>query len=187
MAGDLVYAFRVMRLPLLDADGVAIGKLEDVVLLPARGREPPEVIGFVATVQRRRLFVNINRVAELDSDGARLRSWDLDVNPFKPKAGEILVGQHLIDQRIGDETVSDVALHPRRAEHQVDGREGASGSAPPVRAPVLVPHRRLGRGAEPVRDDEMAAEAAGCGTCTRATSPPPSERSRSRSAGSWPR
>ena len=112
MAGDLVYAFRVMRLSLLAPDGVAIGKLDDVVLLPTRGREAPEVIGFVATVQRRRLFVNINRVADLDSDGVRLRSWDLDVNPFKPKSGEILVGRHLIDRKIGDETVSDVALRP---------------------------------------------------------------------------
>jgi CBS domain-containing protein len=112
VAGDLVYAFRVMRLPLLAPDGVTIGKLEDVVLMPARGHQPPEVIGFVASVQRRRVFVNANRIGDLDSDGARLRSWDLDVNPFKPKAGEILVGRHIIDKRLGDETVSDVALRP---------------------------------------------------------------------------
>jgi CBS domain-containing protein len=110
VAGDLVYAFRVMRLPLLAPDGVAIGKLNDIVLLPSRGAEPPEVIGFSAAVQRRRVFVNANRLAELNSDGARLRSWDLDVNPFKPKAGEIMVGKDVIDTRIGDETVSDIAL-----------------------------------------------------------------------------
>lgn len=110
MAGDLVYAFRVMRLPLLAPDGVAIGKLNDIVLLPSRGAEPPEVIGFSAAVQRRRVFVNANRLAELNSDGARLRSWDLDVNPFKPKAGEIMVGKDIIDTRVGDETVSDIAL-----------------------------------------------------------------------------
>jgi CBS domain-containing protein len=112
VAGDLVYAFRVMRLPLLAPDGVAIGKLDDIVLLPARGAEPPEVIGFAATVQRRRVFVNANRLAELNSDGARLRSWDLDVNPFKPKAGEIMV-KGLIDTRVGEETVSDLALRYR--------------------------------------------------------------------------
>ena len=116
MAGDLVYAFRVMRLPLLAPDGVAIGKLNDIVLLPSRGAEPPEVIGFSAAVQRRRVFVNANRLAELDSDGARLRSWDLDVNPFKPKAGEIMVGKDIIDTRVGDETVSDIALR------QTEGR-----------------------------------------------------------------
>jgi CBS domain-containing protein len=116
VAGDLVYAFRVMRLPLLAPDGVAIGKLDDIVLLPSRGAEPPEVIGFSAAVQRRRVFVNANRLAELNSDGARLRSWDLDVNPFKPKAGEIMVGKDIIDTRVGDETVSDIALR------QTEGR-----------------------------------------------------------------
>ncbi len=116
MAGDLVYAFRVMRLPLLAPDGVAIGKLNDIVLLPSRGAEPPEVIGFSAAVQRRRVFVNANRLAELNSDGARLRSWDLDVNPFKSKAGEIMVGKDIIDTRVGDETVSDIALR------QTEGR-----------------------------------------------------------------
>jgi CBS domain-containing protein len=116
VAGDLVYAFRVMRLPLLAPDGVAIGKLNDIVLLPSRGAEPPEVIGFSAAVQRRRVFVNANRLAELNSDGARLRSWDLDVNPFKPKAGEIMVGKDIIDTRVGDETVSDIALR------QTEGR-----------------------------------------------------------------
>jgi CBS domain-containing protein len=112
VAGDLVYAFRVMRLPLLDAAGVTIGKVEDIVLLPASGREPPEVVGFVASMQRRRVFVNANRVATLDSDGIRLRSWDLDVSPFKRKGGEILVGGDVIDKRIGNEVVSDVALRP---------------------------------------------------------------------------
>jgi CBS domain-containing protein len=112
VAGDLVYAFRVMRLPLLDAAGVTIGKVEDIVLLPAGGREPPEVVGFVASMQRRKVFVNANRIATLDSDGIRLRSWDLDVSPFKRKGGEILVGSDVIDKRIGNETVSDVALRP---------------------------------------------------------------------------
>jgi CBS domain-containing protein len=112
VAGDLVYAFRVMRLPLLDAGGAPIGKLDDIVLLPTSGREPPEVVGFVAVVQRRRVFVNANRVATLDSDGARLRSWDVNLSPFKPKDGEILVGQDVIDKRVGNETISDVALRP---------------------------------------------------------------------------
>src|SRR5436190_7045991 len=101
-----------MRLPLLDAAGVTIGKLEDIVVLPVSGTEPPEVVGFVATAHRRRVFVNANRIAELDSDGARLRSWDLNVSPFKPKPGEMLIGHDVIDKRVGDETVSDVALRP---------------------------------------------------------------------------
>src|SRR5262245_34172030 len=32
VAGDLIYAFRVMRLPLLDAGGSTIGRIEDIVV-----------------------------------------------------------------------------------------------------------------------------------------------------------
>jgi CBS domain-containing protein len=110
MAGDVIWAFRVMRLPLLDAGGSPIGRLDDIVVIPTRPGVAPRVPGFVATSQRRRIFVNAGRVAAIDSDGARLRSWDVDLNPFKPKPGEVLIGRDIIDRRIGDETVSDVGL-----------------------------------------------------------------------------
>jgi CBS domain-containing protein len=110
MAGELIYAFRIMRLPLLDAGGATIGRIDDIVLAPGSRGAAPRVLGFVASSQRRRIFVNANRLASLDNEGARLRSWDLDMNPFKPKAGEILVGADVIDRKVGDETVSDVAL-----------------------------------------------------------------------------
>ncbi|MGZ4761362.1 MAG: hypothetical protein ACXV7I_02945 [Ilumatobacteraceae bacterium] len=87
MAGDVIWAFRVMRLPLLDAGGSPIGRLDDIVVIPTRPGVAPRVLGFVATSQRRRIFVNAGRVAAIDSDGARLRSWDVDLNPFKPKPG----------------------------------------------------------------------------------------------------
>lgn len=119
MAGDLIYAFRVMRLPLLDAGGASIGRLEDVVVVSGRTAAAPRVLGFVATSQRRRIFVNANRVATLDNSGARLRSWDIDFHPFKAKDGERLLRVHVIDQKVGDEVVSDVALRVRE-----DGRSG---------------------------------------------------------------
>lgn len=119
MAGDLIYAFRVMRLPLLDAGGATIGRIADVVAVPGRPGAAPRVVGFVAESQRRRIFVNANRVAEINSDGVRLRSWDVDLNPFKTRVGEVLVGQHVLDQRVGDETISDVGI---RAVEDARGR-----------------------------------------------------------------
>jgi CBS domain-containing protein len=111
MAGDLIYAFRVMRLPLLDAGGAEIGKIQDIVVVPGRPGRPPRVVGFVASSQRRRIFVSTGRVADLDSDGVRLRSWDLDLTPFKPRPGETLIGAQLIDRPLdGGERVSDVGL-----------------------------------------------------------------------------
>ncbi len=110
MTGELIYAFRVMRLPLLDAGGAEIGKIQDIVVVPGRQNHAPRVVGFVASSQRRRIFVNAARVAELDGDGARLRSWDLDLNPFKPRPGEILIGASVINRTVLDERVSDVGF-----------------------------------------------------------------------------
>lgn len=110
MVGEVVYAFRVIRLPLLDAGGATIGRLEDVVVLPGHGGAPPRVLGFAAVSQRRRIFVNAGRIAALDSDGARLRSWDLDLHPLRTRHGELLLKRDVIDKRVGDETISDVAL-----------------------------------------------------------------------------
>ncbi len=112
MAGELIWAFRVMRLPLRDAGGAAIGRVQDIVAVPASPGEEPRVTGFVAESQRRRIFVNANRLAEIQGDGIRLRSWDVDLNPFKSRPGEVLVGRDVIDHRVGEETVSDVALRP---------------------------------------------------------------------------
>ena len=112
MAGELMYAFRIMRLPLLDAGGAAIGRLDDIVVTPGVRGDSPRVLGFTATSQRRRIFVNIGRVGTLDADGARLRSWDVDFHPFKPRSGEMLVGRDLIDRKMGDETISDIAVRP---------------------------------------------------------------------------
>ena len=69
MAGEVIYAFRVVRLPLLDAGGSEIGKIVDVVVVPGRPGTPPRVVGFVASSQRRRIFVNSARVAGVDNDG----------------------------------------------------------------------------------------------------------------------
>ena len=105
-ASELIYAFRVMRLPLLDAGGAEIGKIDDIVVVPGRPGQPPRVTGFVASSQRRRIFVNAARIAELDADGVRLRSWDIDLNPFKTRPGETLIGKEIIDRTIDGEKVS---------------------------------------------------------------------------------
>lgn len=112
MAGELIWAFRIMRLPLRDAGGGQIGRVQDIVAVPGRTGDAPRVTGFVAESQRRRIFVNANRIAELGGHGMRLRSWDVDLNPFHSRPGEVLVGRDVIDHRVGDETVSDVAIHP---------------------------------------------------------------------------
>jgi hypothetical protein len=121
MAGELMYAFRVMRLPLLDSDRDEIGRIVDIVLLPPDGDTGPHVVGFVAESQRRRIFVSAGRITGIDNGGVNLRSSSVDLNPFKKRHGEMLVSE-LLDARHGHETVGDVALRPvegRRREWEV--------------------------------------------------------------------
>jgi Mg/Co/Ni transporter MgtE len=70
------------------------------------------VLGFVAESQRRRIFVNPGRLTTLESDGARLRAWDVDLSPFRRRPGELLVTTDILDKKVGEETVSDIALRP---------------------------------------------------------------------------
>jgi CBS domain-containing protein len=117
MAGE-VYAYGVLRLPLLDSDGATIGRIDDVVVLPGTPQsaiaeaDAPTVVGFVASSQRRRIFVNAATLASLDGKGLRLRSSLVDVKPFKRRPGELLVAKDILDRRVGIETVSDVGLRP---------------------------------------------------------------------------
>lgn len=124
MAGDLIYAFRIMRLPLLDAGGASIGRVDDVVVVPGRAGSSPRVVGFTASSQRRRIFINAGKVGEISDAGVQLRSWDIDLNPFKVKKGEKLLGRDVIDRHVNGETVADVALR-QRLDSKSDGWEVA--------------------------------------------------------------
>ncbi len=107
---ELRYATRVARLPLLDGDGAPIGQVTDIVIAPGGGRTPPRVIGFVTSVQRRHIFINANRIAEIDSNGVRMRHGTIDVRPFRKREGERLVLGDLMDETVGDDQVVDVGI-----------------------------------------------------------------------------
>lgn len=105
-----LYVARLTRLALSGPDGVPVGKLDDVVVTPAGPSDAPRVIGFVANVQRRQIFVNAARVAEIDTSGARLATGTLDLRRFERRQGEILLARDLLDTRVGGEIVNDVAI-----------------------------------------------------------------------------
>lgn len=111
MASQPIYASRVMQLPLVDGEGATLGRVEDLVLVPPHRGGAPRVIGFVAAVQRRRIFVNAGRVGEVDQAGVRLRSAAIDLRHFVKRAGEI-TARELLDRRVADESVADLALQP---------------------------------------------------------------------------
>jgi CBS domain-containing protein len=110
MTGRQVFTSRLRGRPLLDGEGLAIGRILDVVILPA-GKEPPRALGLVVTLQRRSIFVNFGRIAEVSIDGAHLRGGTVDLDRFTRRTGEILASE-LYGRRTEAGTVVDVAIAP---------------------------------------------------------------------------
>jgi CBS domain-containing protein len=111
MNDTIVFVSRVLKLPLLGADGDPIGRVDDLVVGPSvRGGAPP-IVGLVATISRRRIFVAATRVAEISGAGVRVRHEAVDLRPFQLRTGE-LTASGLLDRRHGNEVVVDVGIQP---------------------------------------------------------------------------
>jgi Mg/Co/Ni transporter MgtE len=66
----------------------------------------------VVAVQRRRVFVGINRIGEIGSDGARLRRGSVNLRQFELRGGERLLVGELIGKRLKGQWVVDIGLIP---------------------------------------------------------------------------
>src|SRR5579884_1022670 len=106
----ILYVSRLTRLPLVGADGAAIGRVVDVVL--DLGGRPPRVNGFVVAVGRRRVFVGAGRVGEIESEGVRLRRGSINLRQFELRPGERLVIGELFGHRVRSDRVVDVGITP---------------------------------------------------------------------------
>jgi len=112
MTAAQVFTSRLKGRPLLDSEGLTIGRVRDAVILPAAGSEPPRALGLVVTLQRRRIFVNLGAITEISVDGAHLRGGTVDLDRFTRRTGEILASE-LYGKQTDDGTVVDVAIIPR--------------------------------------------------------------------------
>jgi CBS domain-containing protein len=110
MERRIIYLERLTRLPLLGADGADIGRIVDAVV--DLGSKPPRINGFVVGVQRRRVFVGINRIGEIGNDGARLRRGSVNLRQFGLRDGERLLAGELIGKRLRNGRVVDIGITP---------------------------------------------------------------------------
>ena len=106
-----VFTSRLSGRQLLDSEGLSLGRIRDVVILPAAGGEPPWALGLIVTLQRRQIFVNLGRVAEISIDGVHLRGGAVDLGRFSRRTGEILASE-LYGQPAGAGSVLDVGIAP---------------------------------------------------------------------------
>ncbi len=113
----MLFLSRVLGRPVRDAGGEEIATLKDLV-----GRWQPDhglvVSGLVARVGRRPFFLSWQQVADLNEEGARISSYQVNFQPFERRAGEILLASDLMDRRLIDVRhrkvirVNDVVVSP---------------------------------------------------------------------------
>jgi len=108
-----IFTSRLAGRQLLDSDELPVGRIQDVVILPTAAGEPPWVLGLVVTLQRRQIFVNMGRLAEISIEGAHLRSGTVDLRRFARRSGEMLASE-LYGQAAGDSMVLDVGISGSR-------------------------------------------------------------------------
>ena len=104
-----VFTSRLKGRPLVDNDGLLIGRVSDVVLLSQVKDEPPRALGLVVALRRRSIFVGFGRIGELSVDGAHLLGGTVDLDPFTQRTGEI-VASGLYGRHAAGGIVADVAI-----------------------------------------------------------------------------
>src|SRR6478752_7618338 len=141
MTAAQVFTSRLKGRPLLDSEGLTIGRVRDAVILPTAGSEPPRALGLVVTLQRRRIFVNLGAISEISIDGAHLSGGSVDLDRFTRRAGEILASE-LSGKQTEEGTVADVAIitrEQRRIGWEVSALAIAHGRGLSPRRTTVVP------------------------------------------------
>lgn len=98
-AATTVHLSALLDRQLTSPSGEAVGKVADVIVR-LRGSDYPLVTGLVAVVAGRRVFVAINRVAELSDQRALLSKPKLDMRSFERREGEVLLREDILGHRL---------------------------------------------------------------------------------------
>ncbi|MDP9797954.1 Mg/Co/Ni transporter MgtE [Catenuloplanes nepalensis] len=104
-----VFLARLGGLPVFDPNGDTVGRVRDVVARLRTSVRPPQVVGLVAEVPvRRRIFLPISRITDIDADSVLLGTGMLNLRRFEKRASELLVLRELLGRPV---TVSPEGRH----------------------------------------------------------------------------
>jgi CBS domain-containing protein len=91
----------LLRRPITDRSGEPLGRLSDVVVR-LRGTDLPLVIGGVAAVGGREVFVPIEQATSFDGTVLKLASARIDLRHFERREGEVLLRGDVLGHRLID-------------------------------------------------------------------------------------
>jgi CBS domain-containing protein/sporulation protein YlmC with PRC-barrel domain len=97
--GRVLHLSELVGRPITDKRGESIGKLADVIVR-LRGAESPLVIGLVAAVGSREVFVPLEQVSSFDGEVLKLTSARLDLRKFERRQGEVLLRADVLGHRL---------------------------------------------------------------------------------------
>lgn len=86
--------------PLLDSAGERLGRIEDVVVRLDGADELPAVVGLLARIGGREMFVPMSRVDRLEPAAARTATTKLNLAQFERRAGEVLLRADVLDHSL---------------------------------------------------------------------------------------
>ena len=121
--GTRVFVARLAGLPVFDPNGDQVGRVRDVVAALRIGRDAPRVLGLAVEIAaRRRIFVPIGRVKDIDPEAVLLTTGTVSLKQFDKRLGETLVLAELLDRSATvletgqPATVVDVAMEQTRTD-----------------------------------------------------------------------
>jgi CBS domain-containing protein len=122
MGSSRIFVARMAGMAVFGPDGERLGKVRDVVATLRVDATPPRVLGLVVELSsRRRIFVPMLRVADVDPAAVTLATGSVSLSGFHQRAGETLVLGQLLDAPVtlaesGEPaTVVDAAIEPTRS------------------------------------------------------------------------
>jgi sporulation protein YlmC with PRC-barrel domain len=127
-AGDVrtIHLSELLSRPITDRGGESLGRLSDVVVR-LRGSELPLVIGGVASVGGREVFVPMEQVSSFDGEVLQLSSAKLSLRRFERRPGEVLLRADVLGHRLIDVEsarlikAADLELEERAGEWVLTG------------------------------------------------------------------
>jgi CBS domain-containing protein len=96
----IVHLSSVAGSPLLDSAGERLGRIDDVVARLDVADQLPSVVGLVAEIGGRRLFVPMSRVEALERAAARTSTTKLNLAQFERRPGEVLLRADVLDRSL---------------------------------------------------------------------------------------
>lgn len=101
VADALVSVAALVGRPVVDRRAGEVGRVLDLVVR-WQGEPYPPVTGIVMRVGRRRAFVPLDHIAEIESDRVTLQSVRLDLRDFERRDGEVVLNGDVIDHQLVD-------------------------------------------------------------------------------------